>query len=408
MQCRIRKSKCTGEASGCQRCSAKNIQCHYTAPNNFKLRKRGAEGRLEASPEISTSELGSRKTRSEITEVSSTPSNSGTTVGVSQGSNTISQSSNMIDTAVWSQRHNSSSESEYVFDFGSHGVAEGVLDDFTPGMPSLDLLGNDSSLDFETESRNTTAEDSQTGTQDPEVSMTSADGSACSCFSRAIVTHEAIEVNLVYALQGSAGTAESFLRQLKTSIADCEALLLCDSCRYRSDYIMLILSMCEKLASSLENAWLVMPSGGRAVKFDHSTGQGVSSPVGSARSRIRRDSTAFQQPQSRADPRPAVAEGGSGKGEQVGPGGDIEKRSAPRRLEIGLWKLDDDDEIHVFYGLLLARVGMFDALLTTLEMLVTSQYWPVHKSVIMELQERCVDMFTMVRAAFKGNGLNLL
>lgn len=354
-----------------------------------------------------TSEPGGRQIVAENTEIFRTPSNKGAIGSVSQGPDTTSDASDMIDTTAWSHRNNSNTDSEYGFNFGSQIVAEGALENFTPDMSSLDVLGSDSNLDFQPESCNMATDGSQMATHDPEVGMLFGNGSECSCFSRAIGIHEAIEVNLVSVLQDQAGTAEYFLQQLKTCLADCEALLMCESCRYRSAYVMLILSMCEKLASCLESAWLVMPSGGRGARMDRTTRQDVSSSLESVqpqtpRSGGRRENAALLQLDYDAEPaRPR-------RGRQPGQEDEFERPNARRRLEIGPWKLDDDDEIHVFYGLLMARVGMFGTLLTTLEILVTSQNWPVHKSVSMDLQERYTDVFTMVKGTFKGNALNLL
>ncbi|KAI1204519.1 uncharacterized protein F4807DRAFT_465545 [Annulohypoxylon truncatum] len=392
-QCRVRKSKCTGEAGGCQRCLAKNIQCRYPAPQSSKLGKRGAEGYPETSPSLLMSDTGSRHIVAENTEVSSTSlSNVGATTGVSQGPDTISEASDMIDTTAWSQRHNSNTDSEYVFNFDTQFVAEGVLDSFASDMPSLDVLDSDSSPGFQPESRSKVAEGSQTAAQDAKASLLFDSVPTCNCFSRAVRIHESIEIKLVSALQDQVGTAEEFLQQLKTCLAGCEGLLLCVSCRYRSEYTMLILSMCEKLASSLENAWLVMPSGGRAVTSDYTTRQDVSSPVGLVQPRAPRPRSEEESIEYGAELRLAGAEGRSSERRQTGQGCGLENRSAHRRLEIGLWKLDDEDEIHVFYGLLVVRVGMFRALLATLETLVTSHNWPVHKSITIDLQKRCMDM----------------
>lgn len=232
-------------------------------------------------------------------------------------------------------------------------------------------------------------------TRGPDECDSSSSGASCQCLVQAIRTHETIEITLGYASQNPADTTEALLQQQKRCLKDCEALVNCSSCQDRSDYIMLILSMCRKITTSLVGSWSTMMTNGPWPDPVNGRSRTLSSSPLSARTQISR-----MQSERNGERRPGLPK------QTVHPAGHFlgsaaqfmdanqqrrgslgyDDRLMRRGLEIGLWKLDDDDELHVLQSLLMARITRLGALLDSLEDLITQHTWPAHRRVIQDLQ----------------------
>ncbi|KAI0195212.1 hypothetical protein EV127DRAFT_181555 [Xylaria flabelliformis] len=399
--CRERKAKCTGEEYGCQRCLARNIECRYPSTQrkrpgstlNEEIRQ-GTRGSLD-----STEEDGTITT----TPFSQSRHSQPTTITTDPPSGEVFPDAELGFCPDLNFPFDFQTSADFASDLPSPSEEPSNGGFSSTRFPKLlsgtERISGNSNSRFHASSRS--REHKYNNVQ------------SCLCFSLAMCTHEAIEVNLVHGLQDQSATAETLLQHMKTCLADCEALLRCNACRTKSEFVMLILSMCEKIACSLEDAYaLLLPSAPcrkdlYSDKADRSrmwgTGSGASwtrHPVNTAetfRSGITSVPVAFPaRRESVVNEVDNICEPGDRtrwreEGEIEG-----DRPSVRRRLKIGFWQLDDDDETHVLRGLLVARIGKFSTLLETLRDVVGKHQWPVHKNLTWTLQGRFEDAFNTI------------
>ncbi|KAI1742418.1 hypothetical protein F4680DRAFT_445981 [Xylaria scruposa] len=408
--CRERKAKCTGEEYGCQRCLARNIECRYPSTQRKRPGSTLNEGIRQGPPTA----RGSLDSTEEDGATTTTPFSSTLPDSQSRHSQPTSITTDSSSGGVFPDAElGFCPDLNFPFDFQTSAG-------FTSDLPSPSdepSNGGLSSTHFpkillgaERISGNSNSR-FHASSRSRELKYNNAQ--SCSCFSLAMCTHEAIEVNLVHGLQDQSATAENLLQHMKTCLADCEALLRCHACRTKSEFVMLILSMCEKIACSLEDAYalLLPPASCRrdlySDKADRSrvwgTGSGASwtrHPVNTAEafgSGITPVPVAFparrESVVNEVDSIPEPSERTRWR-EEGEIGGD--NPSVRRRLKIGFWQLDDDDETHVLRGLLVARIGKFATLLETLRDVVGKHQWPVHKNLTWTLQGRFEDAFNTI------------
>ncbi|KAI1470988.1 uncharacterized protein F4812DRAFT_455099 [Daldinia caldariorum] len=227
----------------------------------------------------------------------------------------------------------------------------------------------------------------------------------CLCFLQAIHTHEAIEVNLVFALQHQSGTAANLLRHQKKCLRECEDLLDCQSCRTKSDYVMLILSMCDKIARNLEKAFVMMlptcqerdtsyrKRGNSRVSFMDSHQEKLTF----SHSQGHQTSLHAQTPQDPGQYLMSTRNGSCNRHppEHLQIGRENHDRDPERKntLQIGLWQLDGDDELQVLNSLFTARIDRLRSLLTTLGNLVNNYDWPAHERLVDDIRRRLTESF---------------
>jgi len=171
--------------------------------------------------------------------------------------------------------------------------------------------------------------------------------SGCSCYSQAIGTYEAIEV-AAWGQREEWSNADDILRYQKRALSECEELLECRSCSKQSSYTMLVLSMCSRILTTLEE----LCQGG-----------------------VNSSSMSFNQGSAVGKKRRKHEDNKNNKGRGYG-------------ISIRNRQLDDDDEHLVLQSLLTARVARLGRLLSTLDNIVGERSWPAHKGLIRDLQTR--------------------
>src|SRR5690606_35480305 len=76
-------------------------------------------------------------------------------------------------------------------------------------------------------------------------------GGGCSCLSRVVGTHEALEVAL-WSQQKLLSNDDNVLQHQKKLLLECQELAECKECIALPAYIMLIISMCSRLLEILD------------------------------------------------------------------------------------------------------------------------------------------------------------
>ncbi|PWY80851.1 hypothetical protein BO94DRAFT_587596 [Aspergillus sclerotioniger CBS 115572] len=375
--CRSSKLKCTGEPEGCRRCEARKIPCSYSGTaqsrgrdtrsipdKNKGLLAEGERHALDVSmdnlqkqtydhqyPTVTLAELESLCSLDSWDTSDSFEATQGSTVGLDGVpilQNTMSgepllymDSPNPFFATEWSMVGSSSpSVSPYSFDHN-----------FT--VP----VGKD--------------------TPQPAVFVAGAKHDH-SCFTPAVQIYEMIEVNLVWGpKRGHRDATGDILEHLKLALVACESLLECKQCTMRHEYVMLLISMCRKIAGTLESVY----------HRPHL----ASTP--------QRDSNYPRQGPSSADRipllRPSWTSGsaGSDTGLMETSGSDGSNTSSPwdqspQAHGLKGWCLDADDQHVMLRSLLRARAARLDAFVTRLDKVVPEEGWPAHRGGTRELQER--------------------
>ncbi|KAI1078257.1 hypothetical protein F5B20DRAFT_592159 [Whalleya microplaca] len=178
----------------------------------------------------------------------------------------------------------------------------------------------------------------------------------CSCITQAINTYELIEMNLVWSSRDMAGTTHETLQNQKKALAQCEELLGCPRCCARSEYVTLVMSMCDRIMGSLENTYVGIESVGKSTIFAED-----------ALSKINHGTA------------------------------DMNHQAV---LHIGRWQLDDDDELRVRQSLLTPRMDKLGSMISRLEMTINANYWPVHEGMIRHLRERYTEASLFTKNMF--------
>jgi hypothetical protein len=154
---------------------------------------------------------------------------------------------------------------------------------------------------------------------------------ACHCLDQIMGANETMQVKLVWggsSRKGPTVSADDMLHCQKDILASCETLLECSRCSLRSDYVMLIVSMCHEMMNGIGD-------------LDAMTLPG-SQYEGSKRSR-------------------SDASGGK-------------LTSVKRGLKAGGWRLDDEDEMQVMRCLIGIRITRLGSLITQLEKAVNANH----------------------------------
>jgi hypothetical protein len=203
-------------------------------------------------------------------------------------------------------------------------------------------------------------DDFDLGATDPacpmETSALPKMGVGCSCLSRVVGTHEALEVAL-WSQRKLFSDADNMLQHQKKLLLECEELLECKECSALPAYIMLIISMCSRLLETLDD--------------------------------MCRDVTGedFMEA-ARATNKAGLFAEENKKRKNGSDSGDSEESRRRYGLTTRSRQLDDDDERLVLQSLVTARVRRLDGLLGTLDKVVSRYSWPAHKGLLRDLQDR--------------------
>ena len=94
-------------------------------------------------------------------------------------------------------------------------------------------------------------------TRSSGLDLGSVSSTGCNCIGQALSIYEAIEVNLVWGPREGCSPANKVMHHQKSVLAQCEAIFACSStCSQRSEYVMLLIHMCDKILGSLERMQL--------------------------------------------------------------------------------------------------------------------------------------------------------
>lgn len=175
----------------------------------------------------------------------------------------------------------------------------------------------------------------------------------CTCFAQAVSTFECIEVQLIGGFRHGSTSTDRILQHQKMALARCKGLLNCRECCSQSEFIILIISMCDRMMSSLQR---VLPGSGQ--RSQREMGPGVHPPL--------------EVPNS------------TGVSIYAGDRPSYDRR----RLRMGGWQLDDEDETQVLESLCESRFAQLGRFIDAVGKLVDDKDWPVHANNVRELQER--------------------
>lgn len=170
---------------------------------------------------------------------------------------------------------------------------------------------------------------------------------ACPCLEQLMQANEDMQVKLVwgaYGLNGVTVSVDEMLQCQKDILVSCETLLGCKACSQRSDYVMLIVSMCHEMMNGI---------GDLSAMLSTKPQQGGS-----------------KRPRSESDAR-------------------------RRDLKAGGWRLDDEEEINVIQSLIGIRITRLGSLITLLEKAVKENH-PAYEWVIRALRQSITEKISAI------------
>ncbi|KAI0972979.1 hypothetical protein F4678DRAFT_34416 [Xylaria arbuscula] len=356
--CRISKLKCSGEPNGCQRCLAKKIDCCYPSPprgNSHKKTQSQAQSQARArAPAPTPPETPQFQSQS---RPSSAPAD--TTIDddfitvISNQETAYSSTIDELDLSLGGFEVSDFTTSESIPRLLSDGEYMDPSDAMRSWQQPFTFTHDDIKSPWNSTPEREDAVFSTNSKPSPIVSTPATSDSSCSCFLQAVSTYEAIEV-AVWGQNELWRNADDILRYQKKALIECEELLECRRCTAQSAYTMLLISMCQRILTTLGDLCQGTTWGTSDIGVNHGHGP---------EDRKRR------------------------KCGEVGESAD-ERHSRGYGISIRNRRLDDDDEHLVLQSLLTARVARLGRLLSTLDKIVREHNWPAHKAIIRDLQTR--------------------
>lgn len=246
----------------------------------------------------------------------------------------------------------------------------------------------------------------------PELDATStaSTSSSCSCMMTAVSIYEALQVQLVWGDpiagmsqapspnsasadspysplsswsgsgsgsgtgSGSAAghttalmTQQTILQRQKTMLARFESLLGCSTCWSRPDFVMLMITMCDRILTSLE----------AVERFVCSRTDGTN--------RVGSNSTT-----------PAAADANTMAMSRA----DLDLPSHVQQPRVGAWQIDDDDELELVISLIKSRVTRLGNLIAMAERTVSANAWLSHERLAQALRRRANKL--LISLSFRG------
>ncbi|KAI1206939.1 uncharacterized protein F4807DRAFT_208695 [Annulohypoxylon truncatum] len=344
--CRVSKLRCSGESNGCQRCTGKKIKCRYPEVPGPAPRRLVNTEKCELSPPKTSPDT--------IEDTPGSKVGPCTAADAAAGNLTLAKPplAAVSPTATTECDNSSPDSTPLSLDPGS-----GLSQSFE--WPSFlfsnfqtcadENMDKDSDPCMMTEAFFDKPDDSCSlavnNIPDEGFNLIGAGAKNtrpnCSCFERIIYTHEDIEVNLLWRRYNIGSGDDNLLQNQKRALADFESLMECGSCTARSAYMMLLISIGRRILDSLD-----------AV-------DGTGPPAPAAMERDYYDDGA----------------GGGGRCKRA------------RKVSIGNWKLDADDEFRIFQSLAAARATKLSGLVEKLERITRSHNWPAHQDILGDMSE---------------------
>ncbi|RTE69453.1 hypothetical protein BHE90_016165 [Fusarium euwallaceae] len=230
----------------------------------------------------------------------------------------------------------------------------------------------------------------------PDLDATSAStSSSCCCMMTAVSIYEALQVQLVWGdpvvgpspapspKSGSADfsyssesdttplmTQQTILQRQKTILVHFESLLGCGTCWSRPDFVMLMITMCDRMLTSLEAVERFVCS-----RTDNTN-------------RVSSNSTATADINSLATSRAELDLPPLSRSPQV---------LQPR---VGAWQIDDDDELELVLSLIKSRVTRLGTLIAMAEGMVRANAWLLHERLAQALRRRSSKL--LISLSFRG------
>ncbi|KAH7147699.1 hypothetical protein DER46DRAFT_539920, partial [Fusarium sp. MPI-SDFR-AT-0072] len=156
-------------------------------------------------------------------------------------------------------------------------------------------------------------------------------------------------------------TQQTILKRQKTILLRCDSLVQCGTCWSRPDFVMLIITMCDRILTSLE----------AVERF-------VCSRSDDDVNRISSNGTAAAQDMhAMATPSRAGLEVSS-----------LSQSSQMLQPGVGAWQIDDDDEMELVISLIKSRVTRLGNLITMAEGTISANAWPWHERLVQALRKR--------------------
>ncbi|KAM0496221.1 hypothetical protein ACHAP8_007480 [Fusarium lateritium] len=259
------------------------------------------------------------------------------------------------------------------------------------------------------ESRPITTHSSSPSDSDPVFNPTSIPTSSCGCMMTAVTIYEALQVQLVWGdpiagpsatsspKSSSAGssyssgpswsesgsgsaynsptplmTQQTILKRQKTVLMRCDSLTRCGSCWSRPDFVMLIITICDRILTSLEaverfvcnkndDDMNTVSSNGNASAVD------IQATLTSSRTELESSMSTSSQ------------------GLQRG---------------VGAWQIDDEDEQELVISLIKSRVTRLGNLINIAEGTISANGWPWHERLVQALRRRSNKL--AISLSFRG------
>ncbi|KAF5564691.1 transcription factor [Fusarium phyllophilum] len=156
-------------------------------------------------------------------------------------------------------------------------------------------------------------------------------------------------------------TQQTILKRQKMILLRCDSLVQCGSCWSRPDFVMLIMTMCDRILTSLEAVERFVCS-----RSDDDLNRNSSNGAAAAL-----DMQAMAAP-SRAG---LAVSSLSRSSQMLQPG-------------VGAWQIDDDDEMELVISLIKSRVTRLGNLITMAEGTISANAWPWHERLVQALRKR--------------------
>ncbi|OBS23242.1 hypothetical protein FPOA_03795 [Fusarium poae] len=260
-----------------------------------------------------------------------------------------------------------------------------------------------------TEARPTTTHSSTPSDSEPVFNPTSIPAtSSCGCMMTAVTIYEALQVQLVWGdpiagpsttsspKSSSAGssyssgpswsdsasgsayssptsliTQQTILKRQKTVLLRCDSLTRCGTCWSRPDFVMLIITICDRILTSLEAVE-------RFVCTKNDDDMNTVSCNGNA---AAVDIQATLTSSSRSDQSLSASSNGLQSG-------------------VGAWQIDDEDEQELVISLIKSRVARLGNLINIAEGTISANGWPWHERLVQALRKRSNKL--AISLSFRG------
>ncbi|KAI0439050.1 hypothetical protein F4803DRAFT_532857 [Xylaria telfairii] len=169
-------------------------------------------------------------------------------------------------------------------------------------------------------------------------------------------------------------TQQTILQRQKTMLARFESLLGCGSCWSRPDFVMLMITMCDRILTSLEAVERFVCS--RADDTNR-----VNS-ISTAAAAAAADFNDMARSRAELDLRP------------------MSREPQVQQPRLGAWQIDDDGELELVISLIKSRVTRLGNLITMAEGTVSANAWLSHERLAQALRSRSNKL--LISLSFRG------